>query len=296
MVLRATLFATLLLGFAAASAATGLKLDGKAELYLPDLVSTKYSEVRVAISPDGRSVLWGSIDRPGGPGGWDIWMIRRTGTRWSAPMPVSFDTKDKEFDPAFSADGRTVYFFSDRPGGFGGDDIWRVSFDPRNGRFGTPQNLGAAINSAGDEWAPSPSADGKQLLFASNSRGGKGRHDLFVSTQRDGAWQPAQPLPGEVNTAGDEFDAIFVGDGRGLIYAHSSDADNAPIALWYAARGADGGYHAPTPLDARVNVTDGFAIGPALDPRHPGMLLFSSSRPEAKRGRSDIYAIRFESP
>lgn len=294
--MRAILLATLLLASTVADATTGLKLDGKAELYLPDLVSTKYSEVRIAISPDGRSVLWGSIDRPGGPGGWDIWMIRRTGTHWSAPMPVSFDTKAKEFDPAFSADGRTLYFFSNRPGGFGGDDIWSVSFDPRSGRFGTPRNMGAAINSAGDEWAPSPSADGTQLLFASNGRGGEGRHDLFVSTRRDGTWQPAQPLPGEVNTEGDEFDAIFVGGGRGLIYAHSSDADNAPIALWYAARGADGGYHAPAPLDARVNVADGFALGPALDPGRPGVLLFSSSRPEAKRGRSDIYAIRFESP
>ncbi|WP_424682232.1 hypothetical protein [Frateuria sp. YIM B11624] len=148
------------LAFRAAPATPGLALSGEATLHLPDRVSTRYSEVRLAVSPDGDTELWGSVDRPGGPGGWDIWMVRREQGRWSAPMPVSFDTPANEFDPAFSADGRAVWFFSNRPGGLGGDDIWSAPFDPASGRFGTPRNAGPAINSAGDEWAPSPSADG----------------------------------------------------------------------------------------------------------------------------------------
>ncbi|MHB1057418.1 MAG: hypothetical protein ACYC0F_06015 [Rhodanobacter sp.] len=270
-----------------------LQLDGNASMYLPDRVSTNYSEVRAAVSPDGNTVLWGSVDRPGGPGGWDIWMIRRHGDSWSAPQAVSFDTPSHEFDPAFSADGRTLWFFSDRPGGLGGDDIWSVGFDPRSGKFGIAGNAGASINSAGDEWAPSPSPDGTQLLFATNGRGGRGRHDLFVSTQRDGAWQAALPLPGEVNSGDDEFDAVFVGAGRGLVYTHSTDVDNAPAELWFAARGTDGGYHAPRRLDGRINAAGSFAMGPALDLSHPGSLLFSGQRPGLNRGRSDIYAIPF---
>jgi hypothetical protein len=270
-----------------------LQLDGKASMYLPDVVSTKYSEVRVAISPDGNTVLWGSVDRPGGPGGWDIWMVRRQGSTWSAPRPVSFDTASHEFDPAFSADGRTLWFFSNRPGGLGGDDIWQVGFDPRSGQFGKPSNPGAAINSTGDEWAPTPSPDDSQLLFATNGRGGHGRHDLFVSTRRDGAWQAALPLPGDVNTADDEFDATFVDAGRGLVFSHSTDVDNNPVELWFAVRGADGGYHAPRQLDGRVNVAGSFAMGPAIDPAHPRVLLFSGQRPGMNRGRSDIYAIAF---
>jgi chorismate-pyruvate lyase len=272
---------------------TTITFDSTASLYLPDVVSTKYSEVRAAVSPDGNTVLWGSVDRPGGPGGWDIWMVRRDRGRWSAPQPVSFNTAAHEFDPAFSADGKTVWFFSNRPGGQGGDDIWSASFDVRRGRFGTPENAGPAINSAGDEWAPAPSPDGTQLLFATNGRGGHGRHDLSISTRHDGTWQTAVPLPGEVNTGDDEFDASFVDAGRGLVYSHSTDADNDPVELWFAARGADGGYHAPRRLDDRVNVSGSFAMGPAVDLSHPGTLLFSSKRPGMNRGRSDIYAIPF---
>lgn len=270
-----------------------LVLDGEAQTFLPNHVSTAYSEVRVAVSPDGRTILWGSTDRPGGPGGWDIWMIRRAGKDWSVPQPVSFDTPHKEFDPSFSEDGRSVWFFSNRPGGFGGDDIWHVSFDPRAGTFGLPENVGAGVNSAGDEWAPSVGEGGRRLLFASNGRGGQGRHDLFVSRLREGEWQVAQPLPGEVNTGADEFDAVLVDGGRVLVYTHSENVDQAPIELWSAVRGADGGYHSPARLDACINAADGFALGPALDPARPGVLLFSGSIPQRNLGKSDIYAIRY---
>lgn len=269
-----------------------LSFDGDASLYLPDIVSTKYSEVRAAVSPDGRTILWGSTDRPGGPGGWDIWMVRREGAGWSAPSAVAFDTTDKEFDPAFGRDGRRVFFFSNRPGGFGGDDIWSVAFDPNTAEFGTAQNLGAAVNSAGDEWAPTPSPDGHQLLFATNGRGGRGRHDLFVSDYRKGAWQPAQALRGEVNSAGDDFDAAFIAQGRALVFSRSDDADNAPIALWYAVR-EDDRYVRPTRLDQRTNVEGGWIFGPSTPPSTPGVLLFSGLRPDAQRGKSDIHAIRY---
>jgi hypothetical protein len=282
------------LAFRATPATPGLALSGEAMLHLPGRVSTRYSEVRLAVAPDGGTELWGSVDRPGGPGGWDIWMVRRERGRWSAPMPVSFDTPANEFDPAFSADGRIVWFFSNRPGGLGGDDIWSVSFDAANGRFGTPHNAGPSINSAGDEWAPSPSADGNQLLFSTNGRGGAGRHDLFLARRRDGAWQAAVPLPGEVDTAQDEFDATFVDDGRVLVYTRAPDVDNDPAELWSAVRDADGGYHQPQRMDGRVNAGGGWAMGPATDPRRPGVLLFSGKQPALSRGRSDIYEIRFD--
>ncbi|MEO6690113.1 MAG: hypothetical protein ABIS07_03360, partial [Dokdonella sp.] len=225
-----------------------LAFEGQATPFLPGTVSSQYSEVRAAISPDGATVLWGSTNRPVGPGGWDIWMSRRGEGQWSMPVAVSFDTSNKEFDPAFSGDGTRVYFFSDRPGGFGGDDIWSVAFDPGTGMFGVPANLGAAVNSAGDEWAPTPMPGGKGLLFATNGRGGQGRHDLFTSDWRDDAWQSAQPLSGEVNSVGDDFDAAFVADGRFLVFARSDDVDNATIGLWSARREGDG-YVDPQKLD-----------------------------------------------
>ena len=75
-----------------------------------------------------------------------------------------------------------------------------------DGTFGTPESLGAGVNSAGDEWAPTPSRDGKRLLFASNGLGGRGRHDLFVARWDGRAFVDPQPVAG-VNTAADEFGA-----------------------------------------------------------------------------------------
>lgn len=269
---------------------------GKARLFLPDVVSTPYSEVRATVSPDGRTVLWGSTNRPGGAGGWDIWMTHKVDGHWTAPAAVSFDTPHNEFDPAFSADGRHVYFFSNRPGGLGGDDIYRVAFDAGRARFGAAEHLGAAVNSAGNEWAPTPSPDGTQLLFATDGRGGAGRHDLFVSDLRDGAWQPAHALPGEVNSTADDFDAAFIAGGRGLVFARSDDVESAPIALWFAARGTDGRYLAPVRLDDRINVEDGGILGPVQDASDPHRLLFSGQRPGMNRGRADVYSIYYEWP
>src|SRR6185436_477007 len=188
----------------APAARPSLAITSTAELVAPGIVSSEYVEIRLAASPDGTLLLWGSTDRPGGPGGWNIWVSRRTGTTWSAPVAAPFNSDANDFDPAFSADGRWVYFFSNRPGGLGGDDIYRAAVTADG--FGSAQHLGSEINTAGAEWAPAPSPDGTLLLFASNKPGAK--HDLFVARVRGDGFAPAAPLPGAINTAeADEFDA-----------------------------------------------------------------------------------------
>src|SRR3546814_13048376 len=83
------------------------------------------SEMRRTSGPEGTTALWFSRDGPGGAGGYDIWMARRVTSGWSSPTPVSFNSPGRDFDPAFSADGRFVYFCSDRSGGIGKDDLYR---------------------------------------------------------------------------------------------------------------------------------------------------------------------------
>src|SRR3546814_12628842 len=85
-----------------------------AELFAPGIASTHHSEIRLTISPDGKTALWFSRDRPGGGGGYDIWTARRAETGWGAATPVSFNTPGRDFDPAFSAEGRFIYFCSAR--------------------------------------------------------------------------------------------------------------------------------------------------------------------------------------
>ncbi|MEZ4241912.1 MAG: hypothetical protein R3F59_38335 [Myxococcota bacterium] len=259
-----------------------------ATLFLPDVVSTGASEIRAAVHPDGRVVLWGSTNREGGAG-WDVWCTQRKGRGWRAPVRVAFDTEHNEFDPAFDAEGRYVYFFSNRPGGLGGDDLYRAEARGRC-RFGEAEPLGDAVNTPGNEWAPTPLADGG-LLFATDGRGGAGRHDLFVSERLDGALQPARPLAGPVNGPGDDFDAAVV-DG-GLVFSRSTDVDNDPIGLWFAPARGDG-YGAPVALGPEVNVDGGYVLGPSVDPTQPGVLLFSGQREAPSAGKFDVYAIPLE--
>jgi len=264
-----------------------------ASLLAPDVVSTAASEIRAAISPDGNILLWGSPDRKGGPGGWDIWMAIRLRGDWTNPEPVSFNTPGKEFDPAFSPDGKSVYFFSDRAGGFGGDDIYRVDFNALTANFGVPENLGAEVNSRANEWAPAISSDGKQLLFASNGHGGEGGYDLFVANRSGKSWKNIEPLAGEVNTAADEFDATWIESGKALVFSRSNDIDaEKPINLMLACQSAKS-YVGPQVLDTVVNVVDGWNFGPSEDLSESHTLLFTSHHPDAARGKLDLYRITY---
>lgn len=260
---------------------------GEPEVVAPGIVSTEYRDVRATVSPDGQLLLWGSSNRPGGAGSYDIWLTRRAGGTWSTPEPVSFNTKDKEFDPAFSPDGRFVYFFSNRPGGLGGDDVYRVPVT--QGRFGAVENLGAAVNSAGNEWAPTLSPDGRTLIFCSDGRTGKGRQDLFVSHLTNDHWSEAQALPGTVNSSGDEFDAAFLSDNITIVYSHSSNIESEPVTLKIARRGASG-YEAGgvLPFSGQFH----YAYGPELDWHEPGVLYFAGV-PAGSKASADIYAIRY---
>ncbi|MFC3716025.1 TolB family protein [Luteimonas soli] len=253
------------------------------------VVSTPHSEVRASVSPDGQRIVWGSTDRPGGAGGWDLWQATLRDGRWQDPMPLPVNSAGNDFDPAFSADGKWLYFFSNRDGGFGGDDLYRAPV-LADGDFGEAENLGPGVNGKGDEWAPTLNLDGTRLLFASNSFGGAGRHDLFVARWNGETFVEPQPVPG-INTAADEFDAAWLGNGRALVFARSDDVENAPIRLWLAQ--CDGAAYAdPQPLVLSFNTGDGATLGPMSDLSKPTELLVSGAAKAPKAGKMDIYRMR----
>lgn len=272
-----------------ASPSRVLQIVGPGQRFAPGVASTQYDEIRLTLTPDGKTALWFSRNRPGGPGGYDIWVSRHDGQRWRPATPVSFNTPGREFDPAFSANGRVVYFCSDRAGGQGGDDLYRVSMGSE-GRFGEPVNLGPAVNSAADEFAPMLSPDAGTLLFSSNRAGGAGGHDLYVAAMVRGVAQPARPLPGALNTAAQEFDATFLGDGRTVVFAHALDFGNAPVRQFIAyARG--GRYDAGHALPAPLNEASGDSYGAMLDGSQPGTLTYSARRADGTG--LDLYRIRY---
>ena len=253
------------------------------------VVSTPASEVRGTISPDGQRIVWGSTDRPGGAGGWDLWQASLKDKRWQEARPLPLDTPANEFDPFFSADGRWLYFFSNRKGGQGGDDLYRAAV-LADGSFGAAENLGKGVNTRGDEWAPSVSADGQRLLFSSDGHGGAGRHDLFVAHWDGHGFVDPQPVPG-LATAQDEFDAAWLGDGRAIVFARSTDPATAPVRLWLA-QCRQGRYEDAQPLALSFNDEAGTTLGPVVDANKPGELLVSGSARAPRAGKMDIYRMK----
>lgn len=250
------------------------------------VVSTRDSEVRASMDTNGRRIAWGSTDRGGGSGGWDLWQARRQDGRWLDPQPLSINSTANDFDPLFSADGRWLYFFSNREGGRGGDDLYRAAVLPGGG-FGAPENLGPGVNSGGDEWAPTPSADGRWLLFASDGFGGAGRHDLFVARWNGEAFADPQPVPG-INTPADEFDAAWIDGGTAIVFARSDDVQDKPIRLHVAH--CDGrAYTGIAPWALSFNTAEGTTLGPVVDVSRPGEILVTGSARSPKAGKLDIY-------
>ena len=269
--------------------APALKIVEEATLFLPGVASTKFSEIRLTLSPDGKTALWFSRDRPGGAGGYDIWISRRNADGWASATPVPFNSALRDFDPAFSSDGRYVYFCSDRPGGLGGDDLYRVAVTADG--FGSVEPLGSAVNSAGNEFAPMLSPDRTLLLFSSDRPGGAGRHDLYTARQRTGqAFEPAQRLRGGINTSADEFDATFLSDGSTLVFARAADFRTDRVDL-FSASSRDGRYDAGTVLPQAVNSGDQNTYGPMLDWSQPDR--FSVSGRRAGATGMDLYLVRY---
>jgi Tol biopolymer transport system component len=268
-------------------ASSRVEIMGGAEPFAPGIASTRHAEIRLTLSPDGNTALWFSRDRPGGPGGYDIWSSRRTSAGWGPASPVSFNSPGRDFDPAFSADGRFVYFCSDRPGGSGGDDLYRVEITASG--FGPAANLGPAINSVGSEFAPMLSPDGRTLLFSSDRSGGAGGHDLFTARRDHDAFAAALRLPGAVNTAANEFDPTFLRDGATIVFARAMDFGKDRVELFHAAPGAQG-YDMGTRLPTAVNNGED-SYGAMLDWSNRDWLTFSGRH--GKEGGMDLYRIRY---
>ena len=109
--------------------------------------------------------------------------------------------------PALSRDGQTLVFASDRPGGIGGVDLYRCRLQP-DGSWSQPENLGASINTPGDELFPflHPSGD---LLFASDGLPGLGGLDQFLAESDSAAWSEPRNLGSPLNTYSDDFAVVF---------------------------------------------------------------------------------------
>ncbi len=197
---------------------TSIKKGGKwtQAKYLSDTINTDFNEGAQCISQDGKYLFFTGCNRPDGLGRCDIYIANKEGKRWSDPfnigMPVN--TEAWESQPSLSANGRTLYFSSNRSGGMGGYDIWKSDLLD-NGSWAVPVNLGPSINTPYDEQAPFIHPDDQTLYFSSNGWPGLGKKDLFISRADSlGQWSQPTNLGYPINTFHEENGLIVSRDGK----------------------------------------------------------------------------------
>lgn len=136
-----------------------------------------------------------------------------------------------DYFPTLTRSG-TLYFSSNRPGGLGQSDIYRVR--RLAGRWAAPENLGAAVNTPGLEFDPFVSPDETYLVFASERPGGHGGADLYVTAWKaDGTWTTPVNLGPRVNSKFEDYAPMVSPDGRYLFF--TSGTPGSDDVYWIAA-------------------------------------------------------------
>jgi hypothetical protein len=153
--------------------------------------------------------------------GWDgggcdiLYCYKEDDTTWSSPQKfgATINSPGYEGMPCLSSNNKDMYFVSNRPGGFGGKDIWRSRFE--GGYWQAPTNLGSNINSEGDEEAPFIHPDNFSFYFVSNGRKGVGQKDAFYSVKTsDTSFSPSQNMGSPINSEKNENSIIINANGQ----------------------------------------------------------------------------------
>ena len=283
--------------------------------------NTPGQEYEVCLSPDGTEMYFVR----GLPGkGADLMVSKRHQGTWAAPEPVaSVNTACDELGPKLSRDGRTLLFYSDRPGGHGGHDIW-AAVRRGGGPWQAAVNLGPAVNGPHNEYGPALDAEGRRLFFSTNRKaaeaaGGSlrwkatirqgqiGDYDLFVADldaapplpaatrPADAATRPAEtPLPfsprpavevAGVNTSHHEGTPCVSPAGDFLYFASNRPAGSGGFDL-YRVRITGADWPAPVNLGPQVN-TDANETDPQL--ADGGFRMYFSSDRQGEDGNYDLY-------
>jgi outer membrane protein OmpA-like peptidoglycan-associated protein len=135
--------------------------------------------------------------------------------RWGDEIIEAVPFNNKEYSvchPSLSSDGKTLFFASDKPGGYGGVDLY-VSYRKIGGEWSVPENLGPEINTPGDEMFPFFSED-STLYFASNGHAGLGGLDVYSTNFVNGRWTAPENLGYPINTNKDDFGYIIEPDNK----------------------------------------------------------------------------------
>lgn len=179
-------------------------------------VNSRMQDATVGLSPDGNEMVIyrASEDMPMG----DLYLTQRAQSIWSEPERMTDKINSKAHEPSatIAPDGTEIYFTSDRAGGFGGRDLYRIRRLP-NGQWSEPLNLGPRVNTPFDEDAPFLHSDGTTLFFSSNGHNTMGGFDIFKAALLDpdmNEWEEPVNMGYPLNTVEDDIYFCLSEDGR----------------------------------------------------------------------------------
>ncbi|TAE68677.1 MAG: hypothetical protein EAZ85_13975 [Bacteroidetes bacterium] len=185
-------------------------------------VNTKFHDATIAIAPDGKELF---IYKDNSRGMGDIYYSQlKDDNKWTDPksMGENINSEFHETSISMSSDKKTVYFSSNRTGGYGGLDIYmsKLGID---GKWGKAVNLGPSINTEYDDDAPFISFDGKHLYFGSEGHSSMGGFDTFRATWNGAKWEMPENLGYPINTADNDIYFVLTADERTAYYASAKE-------------------------------------------------------------------------
>jgi hypothetical protein len=175
-----------------------------------DAINTKGNDAAIAISPDGQNLFTFYSDAKNSG---DIAMSKLVGDEFNKPTLLNGNVNSLEWEGScsISADGRFLYFASERSGGLGGRDIW-IS-EKINNDWGPAKNMGPTINTPYDDDAPFIHPDGITLFFSSKGHQSIGGYDIMFTIKNLGEWQVPQSMGLPLNST--EDDRYYVINSKG---------------------------------------------------------------------------------
>ncbi len=222
-------------------------------------INSELNEGTCTISADGRKLIFTSCIGREGFGSCDLFESTKIGDVWSAPKNLGINVNSAEWEsqPSLSADGRTLYFVSDRRGGLGRRDIW-ISTLNEKGQWTKARNAGKPINTVYDEISPFIHVNNRTLYFASNGLTGFGGYDIFFS-ERDTAatWSAPVNMGSPINTHEDQFSLFITADGKKGYYSHE-EARPAGYSVSYI-------YEIDIPEDQQIRFKSNYVRGVVRD-------------------------------
>ena len=217
------------------------KDGGRWTAFVPikELNSPTFNEGSQTISADGRYMFFVACNMPEGFGSCDIYYSICTDGIWSKPINAgkSLNTSYWESNPSLSSSGDELFFTSNRPPTYGGRDLWYCRVEQLSDgklRFSNPENLGQAVNSPQDDYAPYIHADNRTLYFLSKGHLNFGGSDIFVSRRgEDGKWSKAKNIGYPLNKNTDCYGFTLNGAGdKGYISLLNTDEKERGIDVY----------------------------------------------------------------